>query len=79
MLKQNSQVACAEDEDGEYPLDVPEGISISGDGNLPAGLITPGGPFSALIPSMVPQEILLKLNTTSEKSENSNELPDEYR
>lgn len=74
---QSSQVACAEDEDGEYPLDVPEGISISGDGHLPAGLITPGGPFSALIPSMVPQEILLKLNNAKE-SEDPNEQP-EYR
>ena len=71
------QVQCADEEDGEFPLDVAEGISISSEGTLPPGLVTPGGPFSALIPSMVPQEILQKLNEGKE-SEDPNEQP-EYR
>ena len=74
---QNSQVACAEDEDGEFHHDVSEGISISTEGNLPAGLITLGGPFSALIPSMIPQEIILKL-AEEESNRDPNEQP-EYR
>ena len=76
ILKQN-QVACAEDEDGEFNIDVSEGITLSGEGQIPAGLINPGGPFSALISSMVPQEILVKLNTAKD-SEDPNEQP-EYR
>lgn len=76
-MKQNSQVACAVDDDGEFNLDVSEGISLSGDGQIPPGLINPGGPFSALISSMVPQEILVKLNSTKD-SEDPNEQP-EYR
>jgi hypothetical protein len=73
--KQNSQVACAEDDDGEFNIDVSEGITISGDGQIPPGLINPGGPFSALIPSMVPQEILVKLNSTKD-TEDPNEQPE---
>lgn len=71
----NSQVACAEDDDGEFNIDVSEGITISGEGQIPPGLINPGGPFSALIPSMVPQEILVKLNNTKE-TEDPNEQPE---
>lgn len=52
-----------------------EGITISGDGQIPPGLINPGGPFSALIPSMVPQEILVKLNSTKD-TEDPNEQPE---
>lgn len=52
-----------------------EGITISGDGQIPAGLINPGGPFSALIPSMIPQEILVKLNSP-EETEDPNEQPE---
>lgn len=55
-------------------MDVPEGISISGEGIIPAGLISPGGPFSALIPSMVPQEILMKLNSPKESEESCEQL-----
>lgn len=76
-FNQNSQVACAVDDDGDYNLDVSEGISLSGEGLIPPGLINPGGPFSALISSMVPQEILVKLNSTKD-SEDPNEQP-EYR
>lgn len=74
-MHQNTQVACAEDEDGDFPLDIQEGISVSGDAQIPPGLLNPGGPFSALIPSMVPQEILLKLNSNKD-TEDPNEQPE---
>lgn len=71
-------MVCGDDEDGDFSgLDVPEGIAISGDGQIPTGLVNPGGPFSALISSMVPQEILFKLNS-SKDPEDPNEQP-EYR
>jgi hypothetical protein len=54
---------------------VSEGITISGDGQIPPVLINPGGPFSALIPSMVPQDILVKLNSTKD-TEDPNEQPE---
>ena len=71
---------CADDGDCEnvdYQVDVADGISVSTEGNLPPGLVTPGGPFSALVPSMVPQEILQKFNE-SKDTEDPNEQP-EYR
>lgn len=71
---QSSQVACAEDDDGDYELDIPEGISISKEGNLPLGLVNPEGPFSALIPSIIPQELLFKINN-SKDTEDPNEQP----
>lgn len=39
---------------------------------------TPGGPFSAIIPSMWPQEILTKLALEADKFNDPNEQPD-YR
>ena len=74
VISQGSQVACAEDEDGDYELDIPEGISISKEG-LPQGLVSPEGPFSALIPSMIPQELLYKINN-SKDTEDPNEQPE---
>jgi len=50
-------------------LDIPEGISISKEGNLPQGLVSPEGPFSALIPSMIPQELLFKINNSKENED----------
>lgn len=73
-IASSSQVACAEDDDGDYELDIPEGISISKEGNLPLGLVNPEGPFSALIPSIIPQELLFKINN-SKDTEDPNEQP----
>ena len=53
-----------------------DGLSISSDANYTAGsdfVPTPGGPFSALTPSMWPQDIMQKLtNPVSKKAFISN-------
>ncbi|XP_046386904.1 small G protein signaling modulator 3 homolog [Ischnura elegans] len=62
--------AISEDEGDSYLQDIPEGVSVLADGLSP----TPGGPFSALTPSMWPQDILNKLG----QPEDPNSQPD-YR
>lgn len=66
----------SEDEDRGGGLGIEEGISISATTFIAGGRQTafPGGPFSALCPSMVPQDILVKL----QHLENSRDQP-EYR
>ena len=67
------ETAVSDDEDnGENSyVDHFEGNSLSADGPAPS----PGGPFSALTPSMWPQDILSKLN---QQSDDPNSQP-EYR
>jgi hypothetical protein len=66
--------ALSEDEgeaDLSYLGECTEGLSIKADGVTP----TPGGPFSALTPSMWPQDILTKLG---QQPDDPNSQP-EYR
>ncbi|XP_066995250.1 small G protein signaling modulator 3 homolog [Anabrus simplex] len=68
------ETALSEDEgEGELSCvgEISEGISIMADGMAP----TPGGPFSALTPSMWPQDILCKLG---QQPDDPNSQPD-YR
>lgn len=74
MSQDKIDTALSEDE-GEGDLsclgEVSEGLSIKADGVSP----TPGGPFSALTPSMWPQDILIKLG---QQPDDPNSQP-EYR
>lgn len=54
-----------------YLGEASEGLSIKADGATP----TPGGPFSALTPSMWPQDILIRLG---QQPDDPNSQP-EYR
>jgi hypothetical protein len=74
MLKIKVDTALSEDEgetDVSYLGEATEGLSIKADGVSP----TPGGPFSALTPSMWPQDILTKLG---QQPDDPNSQP-EYR
>lgn len=51
------ETAVSDDEESRSELEETENAGLSGDGMSP----TPGGPFSALTPSMWPQDILSKL------------------
>lgn len=51
------ETAVSDDEESMSELEETENAVLSGDGMSP----TPGGPFSALTPSMWPQDILSKL------------------
>lgn len=74
MSQDKIDTALSEDE-GEGDLsclgEISEGLSIKADGVSP----TPGGPFSALTPSMWPQDILIKLG---QQPDDPNSQP-EYR
>ncbi|KAG8239521.1 hypothetical protein J437_LFUL016638 [Ladona fulva] len=66
--------AISEDEGDNYLQDVPEGISVLADGLSP----TPGGPFSALTPSMWPQDILSKLGLPEDSNSQQDYRFDEF-
>lgn len=51
------ETAVSDDEEGRSEVEQREEAGLSGEGMAP----TPGGPFSALTPSMWPQDILSKL------------------
>jgi hypothetical protein len=73
-VQEKVDTALSEDE-GDADLsclgDSTDGVSIKADGVTP----TPGGPFSALTPSMWPQDILSKLG---QQPDDPNSQP-EYR
>lgn len=74
MLQMKVDTALSEDEgetDTSYLGEGTEGLSIKADSVTP----TPGGPFSALTPSMWPQDILTKLG---QQPDDPNSQP-EYR
>lgn len=59
-MQDKVETAISDEDEGERTgicLDDSEGLGLVADGHSP----TPGGPFSALTPSMWPQDILSKL------------------